>query len=104
VAAIHETVSAAVGPIEVAREGEPVSKDLEGHRDVRVTVAWIGAAGVVLAALTAGVFAWVDREAPSGSASTPNVSAEGGGVAAGGNIEGSTITTTTTKEAPPAKD
>jgi hypothetical protein len=104
VAAIDETVSAAVGPIQSAREYEAVTKDAEKPRDVRVTVAWIGACAIVLAALIAGVFAWVGREAPSGSASTPNVSAEGGGVAAGGNIEGSTITTTTTKKAPPAKD
>jgi hypothetical protein len=103
VAAIDETVSA-VGPIEGARENEAVTKEAEKPRDVRVTVAWIGACAIVLAALIAGVFAWVDREAPSGSTLTPNVSAEGGGVAAGGNIEGSTITTTTTKEAPPAKD
>jgi hypothetical protein len=104
VAAIDETLSAAVGPIEGARESEAVTKDAEKPRDVRVTVALIGACAVVLAALIAGVFAWVGREAPSGLASTPNVSAEGGGVAAGGDIEGSTITTTTTKEAPPAKD
>ena len=55
-----------------------------------VKAAYIAGAAAIIAALVAGVFSWVGPK----PAPPPSVQASEGGVAAGGDIEASTITIT----------